>query len=91
MKVYLLGPAEPDEFQTVASALDLAGHDVVIHASNADLRFEIALLTTCDAVCFMDDWWTDTNSVCLQTIAAWLKFKVVDTKGQALPTMSLRG
>lgn len=55
------------------------------------MRIDIAMLTTCDAICLLDDWWTSKGATCEQTIAAWLRFEVLSPDAVQIPTSSLRG
>lgn len=55
------------------------------------MRLDIALLTTCDAICLLDGWWASKGATCEQTIAAWLRMEVLDPDGIKIPTKSLRG
>lgn len=55
------------------------------------MRLDIAALTTCDAICLLDDWWTSKGANCEQTIAAWLRLEVINAAGIRIPTHSLRG
>lgn len=87
MNIYLIGDASDVKFSTVFD------HRLYFSTPGLpnDLRVSIAELTTCDAVVLLDDWWTTAEGHILQTIAAWLKLKVVDLQGNSLPTVSLRG
>lgn len=87
MKVFMIGP---DEYHSAEghTLLNL-GHEVVTGYS--DLRWGIAKLTDCDAICLLDGWWSSRDAICLQTIAAWLRMKVIDVAGTAVSTASLRG
>lgn len=96
MKVYIIGPAgstphDDHSYGDAAIALRKAGHDVIPLPPCINLRDEVARLAGCDAVCLLDGWWTSTEGHCLQTIAAWLRFKVLSPDGSKVPTMSLRG
>lgn len=56
-----------------------------------DLRTALHTLADSDAVQLMDGWWSSSQSLMLQTIAAWLKMPFLGEDGEPLPTSSQRG
>lgn len=94
MNVYILGPLDDsadDQFAETCTRLRAAGHTHWIIPPIPDMRVEIRQLLDADAICLVDGWWSESICMMLQTLAAWLKLKVVDTDGKVLPTKSLRG
>lgn len=92
MRVYLVGPASPEEYVEVAKVFTEAKHDPMwpVEASPT-LKGEVRRLVEADAICLMDGWWTDRDCVALQTLAAWLRYKAFDPAANKVPTTSLRG
>lgn len=92
MKIYLAGPPEVgDEYVEAKTRLENQGHEVVCNPSTyRDMRLEIAEVTTCEAICLMELWWSDLSATMLQTVASWLRLKFVDEKGEHVPTSGLR-
>lgn len=92
MKIYLAGPPEVgDEYVEAKTRLETQGHEVVCNPSTyRDMRLEIAEVTTCEAICLMELWWSDLSATMLQTVASWLRLKFVDEKGEHVPTSGLR-
>jgi hypothetical protein len=94
-KVYIVGPEhDTDEYVKTAHTLTEAGYVPVwrnLEVDDPNLRLAIAEITTCDAICLLDTWWTSREGMCLQTIAAWLRLEVLSASLDVLPTSSLRG
>jgi len=93
MKVYLAGPPEVgDEYVEAQARLERRGHEVLCNpVPDPELRWAIADLTTCDAICLMELWWSDVNAVILQHIAGWLRLKHLDPTGEKIPTTNIGG
>lgn len=91
LRVYLIGPATVEDYSGVVTGLRAAGHDTHFAMAGVELRHQIRELIDCDAVVLMDGWWSDRDGICLQTLAAWLRMKLLDEDGTPQPTTSLRG
>lgn len=91
MRIYLAGrPEEGDEYVETKAKLERHGHDVMCNPLNDSLRWAIAELVTCDAICLMELWWADLQATQLQSVAAWLGLPYLDTDGERIPTSGLR-
>lgn len=95
-RVYVAGHADDACSWNVAVAvLKEKGYDVANEnwwEEQGNLRTSIALLTTCDYICLLEDWWVSTEAHYLQNIAAWLRLRHVDPKtGGEVETVSLKG
>lgn len=83
----VVNPARNDGGDTWQEAFDLRQE----RSWEQYMRLDIAMLTTCDAICLMDDWWTSKGATCEQTIAAWLRMEIIQPSGIKIPTLGLRG
>lgn len=78
-KIYLAGAPDDEDFYPVARALQ----DREWYVANLqgdlrrDLREQIKLMLTAQAVCFLDTWWTTSEANALQHIAAWTRMTIV--------------
>lgn len=91
MKILIVGPGSLHDKAPVSNRLADAGHEVSYYMDDALLRTKIQSLMNVEAVCLLDTWWSDRDATCLQTIAAWMRMRIVAPDGQPVLTRSLRG
>jgi hypothetical protein len=94
MKILIVGYGSQADKDAVVASLTARLSEplsVAYYPDEAGLREKVQALIDADAVCLMDTWWADAHSMALQTLAAWLRMRVVATDGQPVLTASLRG
>lgn len=76
-RIYLVGAYTEEDFEETSEILAANGWYVMNSDDESDLRVAIATLTTCDALCILEGWWSAGAGYNLIAVASMLHLRTI--------------